>query len=143
MYRNALFTDSVRLLSAIFNRVSQHPSYAQKHSIIDNSWLCSIIVNQVESALLVICASSSALGASKDCATRAIQGLAVHPYFAHLVKCNLWIAWPIRGLLHKARIRGLRRTILGLSQFNAKNSNIFEKHRQVHIRTLKKVNHFG
>ena len=89
MYRNALYTDRIWLLSAVFDRVSQRPSYmyAQKRNIIDNSWLCSIIFNQVDSTLLVIHVSSSALS--------AIQGLAVHPYmyFAPLVRCNLWIAW--------------------------------------------------
>ena len=59
MYRNALFPDRVQLFSVIFDQVSQLPSYAQKRSIIDNSWLCSIIFNQVDSALLVIHASSS------------------------------------------------------------------------------------
>ena len=47
MYRKTLFTDCVCLLSAIFDRVSQHLSYmyAQKRSIIDNvmckAWICT------------------------------------------------------------------------------------------------------
>ena len=36
MYRNAVFANRVWLLSVIFDRVSQLPSYAQKRSIIDN-----------------------------------------------------------------------------------------------------------
>ena len=39
---------------------------------------------------------------SKDCATRAIQGLVVHPYLAPLVRCNVRIAQRIWGLLCKA-----------------------------------------
>ena len=43
MYKNPLLTDCIRLLSAIFDWVSQHLSSAQKHSIINNSWLWCII----------------------------------------------------------------------------------------------------
>ena len=37
--QNALFTDCIHLLSAIFDRVSQHLSYAQKRRIIEISWV--------------------------------------------------------------------------------------------------------
>ena len=56
---------------------------------------------------------------SKDWTPRAILGKSVNPCFAHFIGYNLRIVQPIQGLLSKAQIQGLCRTIWNQTKLTA------------------------
>ena len=73
------------------------PECLHKCTSINQDWLCSMIFNQGD--LILLFPFHPYLPhfrlQSEDCMTQTLQGLGVHPYITHFVKCYPRIAQPI------------------------------------------------